>query len=236
MPIIYDPPLLPGKLLKRYKRFLADVLLDTGEEITAHCPNSGAMLGIKEPGTRTWVQPIINPTGKLNYRFEMVRVDNVYIGGNTGRPNKLVEEALTHAKLIPFQDYTHVKREVKYGTNSRVDFLLTEPGLPDHYVEVKNVHHKVDDQARFPDSVTARGTKHLEELIACVKNGARASVIFIVQRNDCNSFAPATDIDPVFADTLILAQRNNVSMHAYNCEITPISLEISREIPIILQN
>jgi sugar fermentation stimulation protein A len=232
----YDPPLMPGTLIKRYKRFLADVHLDTGDAITCHCANSGAMLGINTPGLRVWVQPIVNPTGKLHYRFEMVEVDNTYVGGNTGRPNKLVEEALRLQTLAPFNSYGTVAREVKYGENSRVDFLLSEPGLPDHYVEVKNVHYRVGDQARFPDSVTARGTKHLHELIACTEQGARASVVFVIQRNDCASFAPAAEIDPAFANALQEARAAGVGMYAYLCEVNPISLEISREIPSIAKN
>ncbi|USO01701.1 MAG: DNA/RNA nuclease SfsA [Alphaproteobacteria bacterium] len=232
----YDPPLIPGTLIKRYKRFLVDVQLDTGEVIVCHCPNSGAMLGINTPGLRVWVQPIVNPTGKLGYRFEMVEVQNTYVGANTARPNKLVEEALRLRTLVPFGGYECVTREVKYGAHSRMDFLLSGPNLPNHYVEVKNVHHKVADQARFPDSVTVRGTKHLRELMACVKEGGRASVVFVIQRDDCVSFAPAAEIDTTFAQAFREACAAGVDMYAYLCTVCPISLEILREIPIIKDN
>ena len=159
--MLFQTPLVPGTLIRRYKRFLADVELDTGEVVVAHCPNPGSMMGLKEPGLRVWLEPNDDPKKKLKFGWRVAEPGGVMVGIDTAVPNRIVKEAFAARQVAELADYTNVRPEVAYGTRSRIDFLLTEPGLPDAYVEVKNVHLlREDDWAEFPDSVTARGAKH----------------------------------------------------------------------------
>jgi sugar fermentation stimulation protein A len=170
----FSTPLLPGRLVKRYKRFLADIELNSGELITAHCANSGALLGGTTPGLKVWVSHNPSPTRKLHYSWQIVEMDNTLVGVNTSLPNGIAEEAILAERILELVGYEHLKREVKYGTNSRIDLLLTSPNKPPCYVEVKNVHLKREGGAQFPDSVTTRGAKHLRELESMVAQGRYA--------------------------------------------------------------
>ncbi len=219
--MIFQTPLVKGHLIKRYKRFLADIELEDIGFITAHCPNSGAMQGISDPGMPVWVSKSMNASRKLPYTWEMVEVNGTYVGMNTSNPNHLVEEAL-HAGIIKeLQGYETVKREVPYGQNSRIDFLLTDHQKTLTYVEVKNVHLKRGTVAEFPSSVTARGAKHMRELSDMVKLGHQAYVIYVVQRNDCEGFEIAKDIDPVYAQETLKAIEVGVVPLVYACEVSP---------------
>ena len=234
----FSNPLLPGTLLKRYKRFLADVRLDNGQEVTVHCANSGAMLGIKEPGLKVWVSKVPPESkGRLDYRWELVAEPaGTIVGANTAHPNKLIEEAWYAGKIEPLKEYTDLKREVKYGQNSRVDILLThrENALPPCYVEIKNVHLcRGNSIAEFPDSVTSRGAKHMKELADQVHLGSRAYVIYVVQREDCQIFKVAEDLDPNYAKAAKNAYSAGVVPLAYACSISPQGIEISHPIDVM---
>ncbi|MCP4923585.1 MAG: DNA/RNA nuclease SfsA [bacterium] len=234
----FSNPLLTGTLIKRYKRFLADIRLDDGQEITAHCANSGAMLGIKEPGLRVWVSKAPPESkGKLDYRWELVAEnDGTLVGANTSHPNKLIEEAWYAGKLEPLNTYTDLKREVKYGKNSRVDFLLThkDETLPPCYVEVKNAHLcREKGLAEFPDSVTSRGAKHMGELANQVREGCRAYVVYVIQREDCTHFKIAQDLDPNYAKAAYEAYAQGVVPLAYACDISDQEILISHPIDVL---
>lgn len=228
----FPNPLVRGSLIRRYKRFLADVLLDTGEEVTAHVANSGAMLGTSAPGMEVWLSPAASPTRKLAWSWELCRVDGALIGVNTAWPNLIAAEAIAAGQIPELAGYTTIRREVKYGKNSRIDLLLEAPGRPTCYVEVKNVHLKRGEWAEFPDAVTARGTKHLLELRDMVAEGARAVMLYLVQREDCIGFRPAADIDPVYAEGLRAAMGDGVEAICYTCRMTLEDITIKGPLPI----
>jgi len=231
----FNSPLIEGILLKRYKRFLADVRLKEGHEITAHCPNPGAMLDITSPGLSVWLTGYpLESSRKLKYTWELVKVDNILMGVNTTHPNNIVEEALQKKEIAELSSYLTWRREVKYGTNSRIDFVLEGPNLPPCYLEVKNVHLKRDDYVQFPDSVTSRGTKHLRELEIIKKQGARAVVLYIVQREDCDRFKLANTIDPVYATTAYKVMLQGVETLCYNCRVTPQEIILNKPITVEL--
>lgn len=216
------PHLVPATLIKRYKRFLADVKLDSGETLTAHVANPGSMMGLADPGMRVWLSKSDNPKRKLTYSWELLELGGALVGINTGHPNKLVTEAIETNVIKELTGYATIRREVKYGKNSRIDILL-ENGADGRacYVEVKNVHlSRQPPLAEFPDSVTARGTKHLVELGDMVDEGHRAVMLFLVQRTDCSRFSLAADIDSTYADTLKAAQKRGVEVLCYGCDIT----------------
>lgn len=225
----FTEPLIEGTLIKRYKRFLADVELADGSVVVAHCANSGSMLGCKEPGSRVLLSPNTNPKAKLDWRWEMVEVDGALVGINTSHPNGLVENAIKDGTIKELQGYDSLKREVKYGENSRIDILLEEPGLC--YVEVKNVTLKIGDEAQFPDAVTARGTKHLNELMQMVVDGHRAVMVYLVQRDDCTLFKPASEIDPLYAETLQKAKDSGVEILCYQCRLSSETIEVAQPLP-----
>lgn len=218
----FNTPLLQGTLIKRYKRFMADIQLDSGDEITAHCPNSGAMWGVKDPGLRVWVSEATNPNRKLKYTWEMVEVDGALIGVNTSHPNALVEEGIQSGVITELQGYATLKREVKYGVNSRIDILLDDPSKGKCYVEVKNVHMmRTPGLVEFPDSVTERGAKHMGELAQMVKDGHRAVIVYLVQRSDGTTFKTASDIDPKYHEACVAAFATGVEPLVYDCHMTP---------------
>jgi sugar fermentation stimulation protein A len=230
----FSSPLLSGTLIKRYNRFLADIRLDNGDIITAHCPNSGAMLGVKDPGIKVWVSPATNPHRKLAYTWEMVEIDGEFIGVNTSHPNHLAEEAIRRGFIHSLTAYSNLRREVKYGKNSRIDILLSSLHKPYCYVEVKNVHWKEKETALFPDSVTERGTKHLHELIEISKTGARAVMLYIIQRSTVSSFSFAASIDPIYAAAAREALSKGVEAYAYTCLLSPQGITLNQEVPVIL--
>lgn len=229
----FSSPLVSGRLVKRYKRFLADVILDSGEAVTAHCANPGSMLGLREPGARVFLSLSDNPARKLKYSWEIVEADGALVGINTAHPNGLVEEALT-ARLIPeLAGFSGLRREVKYGRNSRIDILLEGSDGRPVYVEVKNVHlMRQAGLAEFPDSVTARGAKHLVEMGDMVAEGARAVMVYLVQRPDCDRLSFAADIDPAYAAAFLAAKARGVEAYAIGCRVTP--EEIVAERPVTL--
>ncbi len=228
----FAAPLKPGVLVERYKRFFADVALDSGEQVVAHCPNPGAMLGLNQPGQRAWVSPADGPKRKLAWTLELVEQDGAVVGVNTLRPNALVDEALRAGAIPELTGYAGFRREVRYGENSRIDFLLHAPGRPDCWLEVKNCHFRRQaGLAEFPDCKAARSAKHLRELSARVAAGDRAVQLFVIQRQDCEAFDTAGDIDPVYAAGLREAARAGVEVLCYACEVTPEGVTLARRIP-----
>ncbi len=230
----FPDPLLRGRLVRRYKRFLSDVELDGGELVTAHCANPGSMIGLAEPGSEVWLSPARNPARKLRYSWEMIRIGEGLVGINTSHPNGIVADAIAAGRVAELAGYGGLRREVKYGKNSRIDMLLEADGRPPCYVEVKNVHLKRDAGAEFPDSVTARGAKHLVELSDMVTAGARAVMFYLVQREDCDDFAIAGDIDPHYATTLDAALAAGVEAICYCCKLTTEAIELDRPLALEL--
>lgn len=221
-------PLIPGRLIRRYKRFLADIELEGGDVITAHCANPGAMMGLTEPGNRVWLSKSDNPKRKLAHSWELVEVDGTLIGINTSHPNRLAEEAILAGRIPELAGYADLRREVKYGKSSRIDLLLEDGAKPPAYVEVKNVHlMREPGLAEFPDSVTARGAKHLVELGDMAEAGHRAVMLYVVQYPGTDRFRIAADIDPTYADALKTARARGVETLCYGCHITPEAIELA---------
>lgn len=228
----FPDPLIRGRLLRRYKRFLADVVLEDGTEITAHCANPGSMMGLAAPESIVWLSPSNNPARKLKYSWELVDVEGALVGINTGRANALVGEALEAGQIAEVAGYAGLRREVRYGTNSRVDFLLEDAGKPPCYLEVKSVTlARQAGLAEFPDAVTARGAKHLAELAAMAREGARAVLFYLVQRDDCERVAVASDIDPAYAAALESAEKQGVEVMCYRCTLSPEGIAVDRPLP-----
>ncbi len=234
----FASPLVPGRLVKRYKRFLADVVLDTGETVTATCPNTGSMMGLVEPGLRVWLSESDSATRKYRHTWEIVETDlghgPVLVGINTGHPNRLVTEAIG-SRLVPeLCDYPSLRREVRYGLNSRIDLLLESPSRGLAYVEVKNVHMmRTSGLAEFPDSVTERGVKHLGELVGMVREGHRAVMVFLIQRADAERLSLARDVDPGYGTAFDAAVAAGVEALALRCTVTPDGIDVTTAIPIV---
>lgn len=229
--MILPSPLLSGRLVRRYKRFFADVILDDGREVTAHCPNTGTMLGVAEPESEVWLSVSDNPKRKLPYTWELVRADGTLVGINPLNANRVVAAALDAGAVPGLDQYGTVRREVKYGEGSRIDFLLSEPDLPDCYVEVKNVHlMRQMGLAEFPDAATTRGAKHLAELARMKAAGNRALMLFLVQRADCDRFEAATDIDPAYGAALQSAQDEGVEVLCLACRVGLTDITVARRI------
>lgn len=231
----FDPPLFPATLVRRYKRFLADVVLPSGEELTAHVANPGAMTGLAAPGARVWLSRSADPKRKLPYAWELIEVDLgagiECVGVNTAHPNRIVAEALAQGAIVECSGYTSVRREVKYGAASRVDFLLSGAGRPDCYLEIKNVHlMREAGLAEFPDSVTVRGARHLRELSTMAAAGHRAVMLFLIQIGSARRFAPAADIDPAYAAALTTATAAGVEVFAYTTVITPDGIHFGKKV------
>ncbi|MBI1392873.1 MAG: DNA/RNA nuclease SfsA [Alphaproteobacteria bacterium] len=231
----FPSPLRRGTLLRRYKRFLADVRLEDGSEATVHCPNPGSMLGVAPPGAPAWVSVSANRNRKLAMTLELVEVDGGLVAINTNNPNRIAAEAITEGRIPSLSPAAGLRREVKYGANSRIDILLESDGAPPTYVEVKNVHMmRSPGLAEFPDSVTARGAKHLRELSDVRAGGARSVMLFVVQRMDCERLRPAADLDPAYAAALRNAVDAGVETLCYDCEITTAAATLRRPLPIEL--
>lgn len=231
----FPAPLLEGRLVRRYKRFLADVELADGTVVTVHCANPGSMLGLAEPGMRVLLSRSTNAARKLPLSWELVEARGCgLVGINTALPNRLVEEALRAGRIAELAGYPELRREVAYGARSRVDFLLAGPGRPNAYVEVKNVHFsRVPGLAEFPDSVTARGARHLDELANVVASGSRAAMLYLVQRTDSERFAICRDLDPAYGRAFERARAAGVEMLAYRCTIGPDEVALGAAIPVV---
>ncbi|MGF1501108.1 MAG: DNA/RNA nuclease SfsA [Paracoccaceae bacterium] len=230
----FDRDLVPGTLLRRYQRFLADVALDSGESVTAHCANPGSMMGLSAPGTRVWLEPNDNPRRKLRFTWRLVELPGGHWAGiDTSVPNRVVAEALAARRIPELSRYAIIRPEVRYAERSRVDFLCTCEGAPDAYVEVKNVHlRRTDDWAEFPDSVTARGARHLRDLAAMVAAGHRAVMIYCIQRDDCARLRFADDLDPAYAAAFRDARAAGVEAIAWACALERGEIALDRPIPI----
>ena len=230
----FQTPLIEAVLLRRYKRFLADIRLPDGREVTAHCPNPGAMLGLADPGRRIWVEPNDDPGRKLRFGWRLVELGEGHLAGiDAGLPNRVVAEALARGGIPPLAGYGTIRPEQRYGTNSRIDFLLSEPGRADAYIEVKNVHlRRRGDWAEFPDCVTARGAKHLAELAHIARAGGRAIMLYLGQRSDCTRFRLASDLDPAYAAAFDAARAAGVEMLCHGTRITPGGVWLDRALPV----
>jgi sugar fermentation stimulation protein A len=230
----FQTDLIPARLIRRYKRFLADCILEDGREITAHCANPGSMMGLADEGMKVWLEPNDDPKRKLNFGWRLIEHENGHFTGvDTSVPNRALRETLEQRKIPELADYKTVRPEVKYGENSRIDFLLTQDGLPDCYVEVKSVTlSRILGQAEFPDSVTKRGAKHLLELSNMVAQGHRAVMLYLVQRTDCASFTLASDIDPDYHAAYLAARDAGVGTLCIGTKITPQEILIDAPITI----
>jgi sugar fermentation stimulation protein A len=231
----FKSPLIRGKLIRRYKRFLADVKLDTGETITAACPNTGSMLGLTETGNCVWLSHSESLTRKYPHTWELVEIPNQgLVGINTAQPNHIVTEAINQGKVAELKGYATLRNEVKYGQNSRIDILLEDTKRPHCYVEVKNVHFfRKPGLAEFPDCVTERGTKHLVELSSMVKEGARAVMVYLIQCQNPSRFALADDKDRTYFDEFRKARAAGVEALALTCHVSTSEITVDRNIPVL---
>jgi sugar fermentation stimulation protein A len=234
----FPAPLIRGTLVRRYKRFLSDIALESGEVVVAHCANPGSMLGLQEPGSEVWLSPNTNPRAKLGWRWELIRADGGLVCINTGRPNCVATDAIATGEIPDLAGYTSLRREVPYGQNSRIDILLEQDGRPDCYVEIKCVTLRRPlgadpSAAEFPDSVTKRGAKHLAELIDMVAAGQRAVMLYIVFRHDCDHFRVAADIDPAYAKALEKALAQGVEAICYDCRVSVDGIELASPLPVV---
>lgn len=230
----FPAPLTECRLIRRYKRFLADVVLLDGTQTTVSVPNTGSMLGLTAEGSRAFLSSSDDPKRKYRYRLEMVEADGTLVGINTGLPNRIAEEAIRSSMIADLGSYAVLKREQRYGERSRIDFLLEHPGRAAAYVEVKNVHFmRVPGLAEFPDTVTQRGARHLRELSAMRGAGHRAVMIYVVQRGDCDRFRLCDDLDPSYAAAFAQAAEAGVEAYALRCQITPQAIHPERLVDIL---
>ena len=229
----FTTPLIAARLIRRYKRFLADVRLPDGTEAVAHCPNPGSMIGMADEGIKIWLEPNDDPLKKLKYGWRLIEQDDGhFVGVDTGVPNRVVGPALLAHQIAGLPPYDAVRAEVKYADKSRIDFLLS--GAVDTYVEVKSVTlSRTAGLAEFPDSVTARGAKHLEALTQMVAQGHRAVMFYMVQRTDCAALSLAADIDPAYAAAFARAAKAGVQVLAYDCAIDPKAVKLRRPVPFV---
>ncbi|WP_419912243.1 DNA/RNA nuclease SfsA [Hoeflea sp.] len=229
----FPTPLTRGTLIKRYKRFLFDAELTDGSTITGSCPNTGSMLGLTDPGSAIWMSEHDSPTRKYRHALELVEADGTTVGINTGLPNKIVEEAIADGRVEPLAGYADMRREQKYGKNSRIDLLLTDEARPPAYVEVKNVHFiRTPGLAEFPDSPTERGAKHLDELGDMVDAGNRAVMVYLIQRSDCERLKICRDLDSNYGAAFDRAVARGVEAIALRCHITPQEIRFDRLVPV----
>ena len=238
----FPSPLVRGTLIRRYKRFLADVRLDSGAVVVAHCANPGSMLGLAAPDSEVWLSPNTNPKAKLDWRWQLIRVDRHLVGINTSHPNEIVAEAIAAGRIAELTGYARQRREVPYGQNSRIDILLEDddcpPRRPPCYLEIKCVNLRRPDgphpsAAEFPDAVTKRGAKHLVELAAMAAAGCRAMMLYLVLRADCDHFRVAADIDPAYAEALATARAQGVEAVCYDCKVTLDAIVLGSRLPMI---
>jgi sugar fermentation stimulation protein A len=231
----FSPKLVSARLIRRYKRFLFDATLDSGEEITGFCPNTGSMRGLTAPGSRIWLSQHDSPSRKYRYGFELIEADNTLVGVNTALPNTLAIEAIQAGLVGDLASYDGMRTEQRYGENSRIDLLLSAQNRADCYVEVKNVHFiREPGLAEFPDSVTTRGAKHLNELAKLVQTGKRAVMLYVIQRDDCDALAICADLDPGYGRAFDAAISQGVEAYAVKCAITPDAISPHCSVPVQL--
>lgn len=236
----FEPPLVEGILIKRYKRFLTDVELTDGRIITASCPNTGSMSGLLNPGNRVWLSVSDNPKRKYQHTWEMLECSDLpekpIVGINTHLPNKLVAAAIEAGQIPQLLGYSSLRREVKYGENSRIDLFLESEDKPPCYVEIKNVTFlRQQGLAEFPDTTTARGTKHLGELSNMVAQGFRAVMFYLVQRDDAQRFSLASDVDPAYFKAYNKARTTGVETLAWSCKIDETGIELDAPLPVEIE-
>ncbi len=228
------PPLMEGRLIKRYKRFLADVELDTGETVTAHCPNSGSMKGCAIPGSRVWLSESNNPKRKLKYTWELAQVPGSLIGINTQVPNKLVKTAVETGQIQELDGFNRARAEVKTSAHTRLDLFLENEAKEQCYVEIKNCTLVEEGVAMFPDAVTTRGQKHLDELVRLRAEGHRAVIFYLIQRTDARVFRPADAIDPVYGEKLRRAVAAGVEIITRDTRMDPVRICVNQAVPVCL--
>ena len=227
--MIFEKTLIPGELIKRYKRFFVDVKIKD-KTITAHCPNTGSMMGLLDKGNQIWLSKSENPNRKLNYTLQIIEVKNSKIGINTHLTNKIVLDALQSNYIDIFKNAEKIQREVKFGENTRFDFLINKKNRK-FLIEVKNVTLcRKKGLAEFPDAVTSRGLKHIKELLKAKSQGYEVFLLYVVQRNDCNRFEIAEDIDPEYCELLKKAVKKKLNVLCYDCKITSKGIKLNRKI------
>jgi len=233
----FSSKLISATLARRYKRFLADVVFDSGDMTTVHVANPGAMTGLDRPFSRVWLSDSGNQLRKFPLTWELVETDlgsgPELVGVNTAQPNLLVADALAAGLIPELRNYTSIRREVKYGEGSRIDFLLEAPAQPPCYVEVNNVHlMRRPRLAEFPDNMTDRGAAGLDELMAVRRSGARAMLLFIIQIASAERFAIARDIDPAYAEAFERARAKGLQVQAWRCQVGVDGIEIAAPVPV----
>ena len=229
--MIFKEKLISGEFVKRYKRFFADVKIKN-QIITAHCPNTGSMYGLLNSGNKVWVSKSNNPNRKLKYTLEIIEKNRSKIGINTISSNKIVHHALRNNLIKEFKDIKQIKPETKFGTNSRFDFLILN-NKDNVFLEVKNVTlSRKEGVAEFPDAVTTRGLKHINELIKANKKGYKIFILFLIQRDDCSSFSIANDIDPDYSKALSKAVKNKLNILCYDCKFSSKGIKLNNKIKL----
>lgn len=248
---IFDPPLVPGRLVRRDNRFIATIATDDGRQVKAHCTNTGSLMGVLSQGARVYLRAEApSATRRTAFTWVLVRFRRHWVGIDTLLPNRLGYQAAVANRIPEIRGYDHVRREVKYGERSRVDLFLTAKGRRDCYVEIKNCHltattldegvagpkvpRRYRDMALFPDAVTERGKKHLYELANVVRQGHRGVLLVVIQRNDCDAFAAAAGIDPAYAAALAEVAAKGVEIYAYACQVSPQRVRLARPLPVLL--
>ena len=229
----FDNKLIPGLFIKRYKRFFVDVRVNN-QILTVHCPNTGSMHGLLDEGNKVWISKSNNPKRKLKYTLEIIEVKKTKVGINTHSTNKIVHDALQNNLIKGFNNNMDIKPETKFGANTRFDFLVSSKKYQS-FIEVKNVTlSRKRNLAEFPDAETSRGLKHIGELIKASKKKFKVYILFVIQRNDCNAFTVAKDIDPNYANALSKAVKNNLKILCYDCKFSPKGIKLNRQIKFIL--
>ena len=229
----FDNKLIPGLLIKRYKRFFVDVRVNN-QILTVHCPNTGSMHGLLDQGNKVWISKSNNPKRKLKYTLEIIEVKKTKVGINTHSTNKIVHDALQNNLIKGFNNNMDIKPETKFGANTRFDFLVSSKKYQS-FIEVKNVTlSRKRNLAEFPDAETLRGLKHIRELIKASKKKFKVYILFVIQRNDCNAFSIAKDIDPNYANALSKAVKNNLKILCYDCKFSSKGIKLNKQIKLIL--
>ena len=225
----FKEPLISGVFIKRYKRFFVDIKIGN-KTVVAHCPNTGSMMGLLKEGNQVWLSKSDNPMRKLKYTLQIIEDENSKIGVNTHLTNKIVLYALNNKKIESFKNIKYIKQEVNFGKNTRVDFMVSDEKKKS-FIEVKNVTlSRKKSVAEFPDAVTSRGLKHIKELIKAKKKGFDIYLLFLIQRDDCNNFNLAKDLDPDYCELLIKAVKKNLNVLCYDCKFSSKGIKLNRKI------